>query len=296
MPSRRGAVLIVAFWLAVTGYVGYRDVWPVVAGSDPPAVALDLADEAARNVPARWTVYRTVSGHKVKAGGLTTRTTYVEADDTFRFTHEYRNLRLEVGPLGAVSVPEFRTAVRVTRGGDLREQTAEGRFEILAGGLKFGEATVRLAGAVADGLLSAAVDGSFTFGGATESLSQVLDPVPVPEGQPLTAMQPVHRLTGVRAGRRWAVHESDPVGDAIKAALKAKGINPPAGRTGHLIGEVLSGTQPLEWKGQPVACRVIDYRRAGVLEVRTWVRDPDGKVLKQEAFYKGETLSVERDE
>jgi hypothetical protein len=290
MPSRRGAVLIAAFWLAVTGYVGYRDVWPVLAGSGPPAVALDLADEAARNLPARWTVYR----NGQKAGKLITRTTYVEADDTFRFTHEYSNLRLDLGP-AAASAPQFRTTVRVTRAGDLREQTAEGRFEVLYGELKL-ELTLKLAGVVADGHLSATLDGSFTFLGRTEPLRQALDPVPVEAGQPLNPMQPVGRLTGVRPGRRWAVHESDPVGDAIKALLRAKGFAPPEERKGPLIGEVSADVRGLEWKGQPVGCRVIEYRRAGELEVRTWVRESDGTVLRQEAYLKGETLSVERDD
>lgn len=290
MPSRRSAVLIVAFWLAVTGYVGYRDVWPVVFASGPPPVAIDLADEAARNTPVRWTVH----WNGKKSGWLTTRTQYVEADDTFRFTSEYRSLRFEFGPI-ALSVPYFQTTVRVTRAGDLREQTAEGRLKALFGKVEVADATVSFAGTVADGTLSRGYDGSYSLAGKTRSFGRALDPVPVPAGQPLNPTQPVDRLTGVRPGRRWAVHESDPLDDVLKAVVKEFGAAPPERPRGHLIGEVLSDTQPLEWDGKPVVCRVIEYRRGSELEVRTWVREADGKVLKQEAFRGGENLSVERD-
>ena len=39
---------------------------------------------------------------------------------------------------------------------------------------------------------------------------------------------------------------------------------------------------------------MIEYRR-DELVARTWVRVSDGKVLKQEAFQKGETLTLVRD-
>ena len=44
-----------------------------------------------------------------------------------------------------------------------------------------------------------------------------------------------------------------------------------------------------------VSCWVIEYRR-DELVARTWVRVSDGKVLKQEAFHKGETVTIIRDE
>lgn len=292
MPSRRAVALILAFWVAVTGYVAYRDVWPVLFASGPPAVAIDLADEAAHRVPARWGVLW--NGEKV--GRMTTQMKYVEDDDTFRFTTEY-TLRVKV-PGGTVVVPEFTTVVRVTRAGDLREQSAAGRFEVHTGDLKVADATVKLTGAVADRQLAAVFEGSFGLVGATpRAVSKTLDPVPVPRGQPLNPMQPVNRIGGVRPGRpRWHVHESDPLGGAIRSLVRQLGANVPDERTGPLIGEVRPDRVELPWQKQAVECWVIEYRRDGQVEVRTWVRVADGKVLRQEASRKGETLAVERED
>ncbi len=46
MPPRVAVAGIVAFWVAVTGYVVKRDVWPRVFATGPPPVAIELADEA----------------------------------------------------------------------------------------------------------------------------------------------------------------------------------------------------------------------------------------------------------
>src|SRR5262245_3372642 len=143
MPSRRVVALILAFWVATTAYIAYRDLWPRLFAGGPPPVAIDLADEAAQNVPVRWTITR--NGEKI--GRLVTNMRYVEADDTFRFTSEYKELRVEAA--GAeVHVPEFTTAIRVTRNGDLREQSAEGKLELSWQGFQVASAQIKLAGTV----------------------------------------------------------------------------------------------------------------------------------------------------
>ena len=51
----------------------------------------------------------------------------------------------------------------------------------------------------------------------------------------------------------------------------------------------------MHWNGEAVSCWVIEYRRDEPV-ARTWVRASDGKVLKQEAFQKGEVrLTLLRD-
>ena len=64
---------------------------------------------------------------------------------------------------------------------------------------------------------------------------------------------------------------------------------------GSVVAEVGGTPQPLEWQKQSVPCWVIEYRRAEPF-ARTWVRVSDGKVLRQEAFEKGETLRFERED
>ena len=294
MPSRRVVALIVAFWVATTAYIVYRDLWPRLFASGPPPVAIDLADEAAQNVPVRWTILR--NGEKV--GWLITQMRYVEEDDTFRFTSEYKQLRLAI--MGVeFHVPEFTTAIRVTRNGDLREQSAEGKLEIIWQGIQFGTAELKLAGTVADGQLTAKLDGSYrALGKAPQSISRTLDPVPVPVGQPLNPMQPVNRLRGVKPGQRWVVNESDPLGEAVTMIVGEVagqvGVKSPEKKRDVLIDEVLGSPRDLQWYEHLVPCWVIEYRREQELVARTWVRQTDGKVLKQEAFLGGEQIAFER--
>lgn len=296
MPSTRAVALIVAFWLATVTYVAYRDLWPVLFVSGPPPVAIDLADEAAQSVPVRWSIH--MSGQK-RPGRLTTQMKYHETDDTFTFTNHYADLRHESAGV-VVVVPELINVVRITRGGDLREQSVDGKLAIYWGDLKIGEATARVAGTVAGGQLASRVEAAYTFSAlATQKLERTLEPVPVPRGQPLNPLQPVNRLTGLRPGRRWVVHESDPLKETIALLVKEQvgqfGITVPEEKRGPLIGEVLAGERMLEWHDQEVACWVIEYRRDEPV-ARTWVRASDGKVLKQEAFQKGETMMIIRNQ
>jgi hypothetical protein len=188
----------------------------------------------------------------------------------------------------------------VTRGGDLREQTVDGKLDVYWSDLKIGQATARVEGIVADGQLTATVAARYNFAGLSErQIERTLDPVPVPRGQPLNPLQPVNRLTELRPGRRWVVHENDPLREAIAVLVKEQagqfGIKPPEEKRDVLIGEVLSEQQILDWHEHQVACWVIEYRR-DELVARTWARVSDGKVLKQEAFHKGEVVAIVREE
>jgi hypothetical protein len=291
MPSRRSVALVALFWLVTTGYVVYRDVWPVFFSSGPPPVGIDLADEAAQNLATRWKVLW--NGKHV--GVLDTQMKYVEADDTFRFTTKYKQLRIEIAGVTVV-VPELTNVTLVSRGGDLREQSAEGRLEVHWNDQKVADATAKFAGTVTDGRLTATCEVQSTLW----NVSKTLDPVPVPKGQPLNPMQPVNRIANVRPGRRWVVHESDPLKEAVGVLVREKlgefGVKLPEEKPKRpLVGEVLSEPRDLDWNGRRVSCWVIEYRRDEP-EVRTWVRVSDGKVLKQEAFSKGENLTIEREE
>jgi hypothetical protein len=281
MPSCRAVALVLAFWVATTAYVAYRDVWPLLFASGPPPVAIDLADEAAQAIPVRWTISR--NGQPI--GKLITQMKYVEADDTFRFTHDYKQLRFEVANV-AVVFPELTNVIRVTRAGDLREQSTDAKLELYLGDVKLGDATAKLAGTVADDQFLAAVE----LKSPIRNVSKTLDPIPVPKGQPLNPLQPVNRIAGLKPGRRWVVHEFDPLAEIVKQ-FGLGGTE----KKGSLVAEVLE-PRDLDRRDGPVPCWVIEYRRDGELKARTWVRVADGKVLKQEAFEKGEHLTIDRDD
>jgi hypothetical protein len=287
MPSQRTIALIVLFWLLTAGYVGYRDVWPRLFASGPPPVAIDLADEASQTLPVRWSIYR---GDR-KVGRLSSYVRYVEADDTFRFTNEYRQLELDVTALVKCIIPELTSAIRITRSGDLREQTLDGKLEVQLPLFKL-EATAKIRGVVTDGVLNADCDITSSFG----DFKPTLEPIAIGAGQPLNPLQPVNRLLDLQPGRTWRVWLNSPLDDAIKSIGKKMGFNLPDKTDEPLLAQVQKERQELNWHGEATSCRVIEYKQQDEIVARTWVRVSDGKVLKQEAFRSGERLTIERDE
>src|SRR5438128_2544272 len=80
MASRTLTFLIVAGWLASTGWFVARDVWPQLRSGEPPPFTIELADEALRQlVPTRWTVRH--NGQPV--GTVRTTLIYDEKTDSF---------------------------------------------------------------------------------------------------------------------------------------------------------------------------------------------------------------------
>ncbi|MCS6865548.1 MAG: hypothetical protein RMJ56_16750 [Gemmataceae bacterium] len=293
MPRRMVVALIVAFWLTTTGFVFYRDVWPRLVASGPPPVAIDLADEARQNSPTKWTIHR----NGAKSGQLTTQMKYLDADDAFQFSYRYTHLELEQAGI-VLKIPEASLDVFMTRHGDLKEQHLGGQIELLMKGSShpFASGTMDVRGVVRAGILT----GRCSIRSSLVHLEGDLEPVPVPQGQPLNPLQPVNRLANVRGGQTWVVHELNPLQDAIGGLVRQKvaelGLRlpelPPRER---LVAEVAPSPQTLRWHNEDVPCWVIEYRRQDVV-ARTWVRQTDGQVLRQEAFEKGEKLSFERQE
>jgi hypothetical protein len=290
MPSRLGVGLIVLFWLATTGYVVEREVLPRLGSDAAPAIRIDLSDEATQTVPARWSVWRGTE----KVGSLTTRMEHVREDDTFQFISTYSQIRVEVAGV-RFEAPQLTTTIRVGRAGDLRAQRVHGKLAA-----RFGPFDAA-ADLDADGTVRA---GELRLASPFGDQDEPLEPVPVPAGQVLNPLQPVNRLRDVRPGRRWQVYLSDPLADAAAALVRrlAKsapggGLIPPAGGDrGPLLAEVAGRPELLaRSRGEPVECRVIDYRGNGAA-ARTWVAVEDGKVLRQEATAHGDTLRLERED
>ncbi len=295
MPPRFAVAGIVAFWFATTGYIAYRDLWPRVFGSGPPPVSIELADEARQNVPAKWVLSR--NGQKV--GRLITQMKYLDNEDSFLFTYRYTELKLEQSGI-TLAFSEVVSEVKMTRAGDLKEETITGKAAILFQGLELAQGTIDVRGRVENGVLT----GRAELKNNVLSLANLagdLDPVPVKKGLPLNTLQPVNRLGGVHGDRpSWVVHESNPLGDAlgqlVQKKLAEQGIRlPEQPREGSAVAQIGSRTQMLNWKGEEVPCWVIEYRRAEPF-AWTWVRASDGKVLKQEAAKKGESLTFERED
>lgn len=303
MPSRRGVVLILLFWLASTTHVVYYDVWPRLFSDAPPPIRIDLTDEAAQVVPTKWKIYR---GDE-PVGTLTTRTEYIPDDDTFRFTNTYHKLSFDFSTV-AVEFPRLETTIRVTRAGGLREQRMSGELRASAKlgpvTVPIGDASADVNGVVTSGRLVGTCVIRYPANAVTPAVERTLEPVPVPAGQVLNPMSPVSRLRDVRPGQRWVIRQVDPLRDSLtilfrevlKSSELASTALPQQSGNQELLAEVLRTPEKLERAGkEPVECWVIEYRGEGV-QARTWVGREDGRVMRQEATGYGERLRFERDD
>ncbi len=293
MPSRLGIVGILLFWLATTAYVVHREVWPRYFADPPPAIQIELSDEATQALPARWTVYR----GSQKVGSLTTWMDYAPADDTFWFRSKYNNLELdfELPAAGSItlSVPDLETAVRVTRAGKLREQTMTGKLQAKLGSVSLGQATADLHARVENDELVGRFQVKPPAILGIAPIDRPLHPVPVPAGQILNPMLPLNRLRDVKPGKRWVIYLNDPLKDSFAAAfpmLGKQGTGPK-----DLIAEVRSSPEKLTVKGVEYDCWVIEYR-SNETAAKTWVSVADGRVLRQEATGFEEKLRFERED
>lgn len=307
MPSRLGIVLIILFWLGTTSLLFYREVVPRYFSDGPPPFRIDLADEATQAVPAIWTITR----NDKSIGTISTYMKYVEVDDTFWFHSDYRSLELNFQQM-SIKLPVVDNSIRVSRAGELREQTLFGNLELHIGGIWIASAVIDLQAKVRDDQLVGTVKFDTSI---VPAIVEDLEPVPVIKGQVLNPLMPVGRLQDVRPGRRWVIRETNPLQDSIailvkQTAQQAKLPSTLIGNLGssstgrELIAEVRSRPENLVRKSlsadsaidtmDSYPCWVIDYR-AENFSATTWVHIKDGRVLRQEATGFGDTIRFERE-
>jgi hypothetical protein len=271
MPPRPFVLAIIAFWLATTSWLIYREILPGLQTGEPPPYVIDLADE----VSAQSISWRVLQNNKDL--GLVLTLVRRQPDHTFALEADFKAQQLEV--LG-VPIKNLRSRYVVTRGGDLRELGLRLKFLVHRQVLE-----LNVAGKVDEGLFKPVVT---VEGVDVKQLSlPQLKPVPVAaHGNVLNPLHPVNRLRGLRAGQRWAQPVVDPLAMSVSSLLA-----PPALR--QLSAEVQPGV--LFWNDAEVLCWRIDYReRSDKIAARTWVRREDGLVLQQEASDAGMELILQR--
>jgi hypothetical protein len=284
MPPRPFVLAIVLFWLATTGWLFRRDLWPKLRPGQPPPFTIDLSTEAQRQPAAYWTIYR----NETKIGVAETVTRYNERDDTFSFHGRIQRLDLGIMQMHAMS-----GVYRVTREGRLRDVSVQLSVKLLAFPLQM---SFRLEGEVRNDQFYATVELDAPQLGKVEL---ELDPVPVAaNGSILNPLHPVNRIVGLRPGQHWRMPLVDPLRDALAAAVEKTLGKSLAGSFGvrYLDAEVLAKTEPVRWEGSDWPCLVIEYTGDDGTLARTWVRESDGLVLRQLATLPGERLVLQRDD
>jgi hypothetical protein len=229
---------------------------------------------------------------------------YLNADDTFELACEMKDVELFDGNPICIYIASMTNRYVVSRAGELRSMTTQGELRAeqqrrqdshMAGPLLF-TVTASFEGHVKDGKLLRTAKIKVPFLG---DITPKLEPMDVPSGNVLNPMHPVPRVTGLSPGRRWRMPVFDPMGDAVsptmQAAAQQSKLSPKGGSvplpTGpsYLDAEVLSERATIYWNGKPHECYIIEYRSSGGEQAaRTYVRVPDGLVLKQEASAMGD--------
>lgn len=319
MPPRWTVAAILAAWLATTAALLWREVGERYFLEQPPALSIDIGDEADNVRPnVLWTLYR---GDR-EIGKATTTIRYRPETDTFDQIGRITRLEIDFPVLGlgtlVMSVPEMNTRTEVTRAGRVRSSGVSGEFGIAltVGGvpLQSVEFTANLEG-VANGQTLEWTGRLAAAGKAAGSweFAPPLVPTPVPSESVVNPMQPVTRIRGLRPGQTWEQSLVDPLADAMRASLPkliaeagknfgAKGIDldklglPLGGEPMVLRATVLRETQELTYKKVTDVCRVIEYRAGDTVVARTWVGVADELVRRQEAFQAGETLILQRED
>lgn len=292
MPSRLISLGIVVFWLATSAWLFQRELWPRLKPNEPPPYTIDLVDEARDHAaPIRWTVYR--DGQKI--GKASTSVSYNEQDDTFNLHNTMEHMELYRSRLMRTSIvlTKAHSVYRVTRQGELRGIEVDLAGGVLLPALEPFNFKAHVEGQVAGGRL--------TPTGYVEWLKERKDiqaePVAVSAyGSVLNPLHPVNRIRGLRPGQTWRMPLVDPLGDVMAAtaaealAMKLPGL---AGGPRYLTA-VVSEPQSFTWGNVVVSCLIIEYQGDGDVTARTWVRESDGLVLRQEAR-QGELLVLQRD-
>jgi hypothetical protein len=292
MPSRSIILAIVVFWLATTGWLIYRDLRLRLLPGEPPPYTIDLADEAEMST-IRWSVFR--DDHPKPTGYAKTKVRYNEADDMFEISGEFK--LWSSGIMQGSADMLFEGVYSVTREGRLRAidaratlfQATDARTTLLKGTDVLGSA--RIEGTVQDRRFKPRL--TLDVRGALH-LERDLPTVEVSErGNVLNPLQPVNRLGGLRKGQHWRMPLVHPLNDAISAAVSSL-LKQEVPGVSSLDAEVLPETHALEWGHILVPCLVVEFTGEDV-RVRTWVRESDGSVLRQEVEQHGEKLALQRD-
>jgi hypothetical protein len=280
MPSRWLCAAIVAFWLAVNGWLLWHDLLPRWRPGQPPPVTIDLIDEVSGReyTGANWSVW--ANGHKAYEAF-----TWVEPDKDVKDLYVLR-FRLRPGPSvkgvasaggGLIKVEVMTSECRVTADGHFLGLKA--KVEAVPTGLSRVQASVE--GEVREGLFHGHYRVEVPVLGVSEG---DLEPVALGRnGAVMMAVHPLQRLPGLRPGQTW----TEPSLDLLP------GLTGMRMRLNLVPARVLPDVETVRWGSSDRSCLVVEYRDdAG--ETRTWVEREGGLVLRQETTFWGERWVLQR--
>jgi hypothetical protein len=291
MPPRWLGAAIVAWWLAMMGWLFWHDLWPSWRPGEPPRFHIDLVEEvqhSGEGPKIYWNVYRQKNDEKPEE--IFRAESWVEyrrEDDTFALHAKLKGKTKEKYVLKLArfefEVRSMSSKYRVNRLGQLREL----QFEVNLSPSEEPKKPLQLEvwGEVRDDQFFAhcQVDASLgTPGGEID-----LPPAPVSHNASvLLPLHPVNRIHGLYPGQSWRQPLVDPLGGTL---LGGGGVH-------YLNARVLPQLQVLEEDDEETTCLVIEYEDEGQLVGRTWVERDSERVQQQETLHDSEHWTMKRDD
>jgi hypothetical protein len=297
MPPRLFSLAIVLFWMTMTGWLLYREVWPQFRPGEAPPYNIDLTEEVGANM-VQWSMYDGKSavddeGNKRDAVAVGHSQVVRLPDRTFELRSQFRfnQAVMHIPVFGkdqGINLKKLTGSYHVTDSGELLS---------LGSGFVVGETTPK----------GAIIDYEVEIRGQVHNHILVLDKMllggheqPIPDwakaeiavrGPVFNPMQLLNRVPGLRSGQRWRLPLLEPLGGQLShlSALLQRSLAMP-----ELEATVSTGM--LHWNEMDVPCHIIAYARPGEEDVhaRTWVRRRDGLVLQQQAGIAGRGFTIVR--
>ncbi|MBI1916735.1 MAG: hypothetical protein HYS12_18675 [Planctomycetes bacterium] len=272
MPPRRITLSIVVFWLAMTAWLLWRDIWPSIAPGEPPSFAISRMDDnrsqsvvtwKAQNIPRRGTPVDYT---------ITTTVAHEAKTDLFTLHAKLRPDRPAADQVKLLQSMKLKSEYWVERvPGNMLEARMLGLdvdVEFLAApinptGDRHGHFTGQVAGGACD--LSWITKGGKPAEHGSESLRVTY------HGVVLLPLHPLERIRGLRPGRRWGCPLLDPLESSALFSSGPKVV--------WVNAEVLGRTETEQGK----ECLVIEYQ-GGDISGTTWVDVKEDRVLRMEVW------------
>lgn len=301
MPPRWLSGIIVAFWLATTGWLFWHDLLPRWLAGEPPLFHPDFVDEVQKSgtpLGTNWIVERQdkEQARPYPVFHASTWVNYDREQDVYSLNAKLEATRDPM--LHAVTVAklfkinEITSVYRVNRSGHLLSLKAEVKVHPDLGFLRLLKAqpnpfqmdsssekiALTIEGEVRDQQFIAHC--SVTAASLDKPLQMDLPPVAVSyKGSVLMPLHPLNHIRGLHLGQSWRQPLVDPLRDALP------GIS---GGVRWLNARVLPQPQMLDADDNKTSCLVIEYTNDdNEMMGRTWVEQDGERVLQQEAILEG---------
>jgi len=290
MPPRWISLGIIAFWLATTGWLFWKDLWPQWQPGQPPALVPDLIEEArTERPPILWTVFH--NGQKTFQGKTQIRH---PQRDVYEFLATYTpTIGKKTASIEGWKIRRLQSMYRVNEQGHLLALgvTVEGMPPLPALAGLFAKlpdnCIIDIKGKVEHNRFAPRIN--LTVPGLGERQFSLPSVEVSQRGSVLLPLHPVHRIRGLSPGQRWRIPVIDPLHDSL-TPLKGLDSGPR-----FLSARV---EQDVEYiyvnRRKDVPCLVITYEGED-MSARTLVEHPSGIVLRQEATLGKEHWVMQRD-